>query len=70
MTVSLPTGTIMAPPTPCKTRASTSSFSVLDQAQNSDPNVNSTMAVKKILRTPTLSASQPLAGSITATVST
>lgn len=39
-------------------------------AQNSDPAVNSTMAVKKILRTPTRSASQPLAGSITATVNT
>jgi hypothetical protein len=43
---------------------------VLAWAQNSDPAVNSTMAVKKILRTPTRSASQPLAGSITATVST
>ena len=48
----------------------TSSLSVLDSAQNSEPTVKSTMAVKKILRTPTRSASQPLAGSMTATVST
>ncbi|SPX64325.1 Uncharacterised protein [Leclercia adecarboxylata] len=70
ITVSLPTGTIIAPPTPCNTRDSTSSFSVSARAQKSDPAVNSTMAVQKILRTPTLSASQPLAGSMTATVST
>ncbi|MNS75904.1 hypothetical protein D3C72_1094350 [compost metagenome] len=70
ITVSLPTGTIIAPPTPCSTRAITSSFSVSACAQNSEPRVNRIMAVKKILRTPTLSASQPLAGNITATVST
>ena len=70
ITVSRPTGTIIAPPMPCSTRAMTSWSRVLACAQNSEPVVNSTMAVKKIFRTPTLSASQPLAGSITATVST
>ncbi|MNN93128.1 hypothetical protein D3C81_2115160 [compost metagenome] len=70
ITVSRPTGTIIAPPTPCKTRDITSSFSVSAFAQNNEPRVNRTMAVKKMFRTPILSAIQPLAGSITATVST
>ncbi|MNE11947.1 hypothetical protein D3C80_1047250 [compost metagenome] len=70
ITVSRPTGTIIAPPTPCNTRDITSSFSVSAWAQNNEPRVNRTMAAKKIFRTPILSAIQPLAGSITATVST
>ncbi|MNG86031.1 hypothetical protein D3C79_448030 [compost metagenome] len=70
ITVSLPTGTIIAPPMPCITREATSSFRVSERAHRIDPSVNSTMALKNTRLTPTRSASQPLAGSITATVST
>ncbi|CRL45908.1 hypothetical protein SGGMMB4_04046 [Sodalis glossinidius str. 'morsitans'] len=70
MTVSRPTGTIIAPPTPCMTRDSTSSCRLVAHTHSSEPTVNSTMALKNTFFTPKRSASQPLAGNITATVRT
>ncbi|MNP73851.1 hypothetical protein D3C76_1706310 [compost metagenome] len=70
ITVRRPTGTIMAPPMPWITREAISSFSVSERAHRMDPRVNNTMALKNTRCTPNRSANQPLAGSITATVST
>lgn len=68
-TASRPTGTISAPPTPCSTRAATSSGRVGLSAQSSEASVNTAIAVAKTRRTPKRSLSQPEAGISTATVS-
>ena len=57
-----PTGTIMAPPTPCSARASTSCSSDCDSAQAIEPVVNTKIAVANTLRAPKRSASQPESG--------
>ena len=63
-----PTGTIIAPPTPCRTRITTSSARLVLSAQPSDASVKSTIAVRKIRRAPNRIVSQPLTGIRTASV--
>src|SRR6266851_8564200 len=65
-TSSRPTGTIIAPPKPCTIRARTSCGSDCDTPQNTDPIVNTTMAMRNTVRAPNLSAIQPLIGMNTA----
>jgi hypothetical protein len=67
-TASRPTGTIIAPPTPCSTRIPTSIGSVVLTAHPTEATVNSAMAVMKTRRTPNRSAIHPVAGMSTATV--
>ena len=67
-TASRPTGTIMAPPTPCSTRIATSIGRDALAAQPTDATVNITMAVRNTRRMPNRSAIQPVAGISTATV--
>lgn len=67
-TASRPTGTIRAPPTPCSTRAPTSSGRVGLRAQSSEARVKTAIARVKIRRTPNRSLSHPDAGMSTATV--
>ena len=67
-TASLPTGTIIAPPMPCRIRAATSIGSETLAAQPMDATVKTTIAVMNTRRTPKRSAIQPLAGMSTATV--
>ncbi|MNQ87919.1 hypothetical protein D3C85_1031620 [compost metagenome] len=67
-TESRPTGSSMAPPTPCTTRAAVSTGSVGAQAHSSEPSTNRPMAVWKMVRVPKRSASQPEAGMTTAMV--
>ena len=69
MRVRRETGTIMAPPTPCTTRAATRSGSVVDAAQRPDPITNMARAERKTRLVPKVSASQPLRGMSRATVS-
>ena len=59
---SRPTGTIIAPPSPCSTRAATSSTSPLDRPHRIEPTVNTTIAHWNTVRVPYRSATQPLAG--------
>ncbi len=66
---SRPTGTIMAPPTPCRMRAATSSHSPSDRPHRMDPSVNSAMAARNTVRVPKRSATLPLAGMNTARLS-
>ena len=61
-TVSRPTGTISAPPTPCSTRAAVNSTTFCEMPHSSEASVNVTMAEKNTLREPKRSATQPLAG--------
>ncbi len=61
-----PTGTIIAPPIPCRKRAATNAASVLDAAHDSDPMTNTTMALANTVREPIRSATQPLIGMKTA----
>ena len=68
-TASRPTGTIIAPPTPCSTRIATSIPNEVLNAHPSDATVNTTTAVRKTGRMPNRSAIQPLAGIRTAAVS-
>ena len=67
-TASRPTGTIIAPPTPCRTRIATSIGSDMLTAQPSEASVNTAIAAMNTRRTPNLSAIHPLAGISTATV--
>ena len=60
--VSRPTGTIMAPPQPCRIRHATSTWMLLDMPQRNDPNVKSPIADAKTRRVPNRSAIQPLIG--------
>ena len=69
ITASRPTGSSIAPPMPCSTRAATSQCSVGDSAQASEPRVNSTIAARNVRRVPTRSAIQPEAGMKLATAS-
>src|SRR5579885_1328899 len=57
-----PTGTIIAPPSPWRVRAPTSSGKVFDIPQRIDPAMKTPMAMRKIVRVPKRSAAQPLAG--------
>ncbi len=64
--VSRPTGTIMAPPQPCKTRHATSTWMLFDIPQRNDPKVNRPIADANTRRVPNRSAIQPLIGMKTA----
>ena len=64
-----PTGTIIAPPTPCSTRAATSCAVLCDSAQRIEPTVKSTIAARNTRRAPWRSAIQPLNGMNTARLS-
>ena len=66
---SRPTGIIIAPPIPCSTRAPTSMASDCDSPHSTEPRVNSTMAVRNVVREPNRSAAWPLAGMNTARLS-
>jgi hypothetical protein len=66
---SRPTGTIMAPPIPCRMRAATSVASPLAWPHRMDPSVNSAMAPQNTVREPNRSATLPLAGMNTARAS-
>ncbi len=57
-----PTGTIIAPPMPCKTRETTSSANPFDKPHSTDPTVNTMIAARKTFRVPNRSATHPLAG--------
>ncbi len=61
-----PTGTIMAPPIPWMTRASTSEPIEPEKPQRIEPVVKVAIASRKTLRAPCRSASQPEAGRKTA----
>ena len=67
-TASLPTGTIIAPPTPCSTRVTTSIGSDTLSAHPTEARVKTAIAAMNTGRMPNLSAIQPLAGISTATV--
>ena len=67
--VSRPTGTIMAPPQPCRMRQATSTWMLLDMPQRNDPRVNRPMAEANTRRVPNRSAIQPLIGMKTARLS-
>ena len=69
ITTSRPTGSSIAPPTPCSTRDATSCVSPRDSAQASEPAENSTTAATNTRRVPNRSASQPDAGMSMATAS-
>ena len=64
--VSRPTGTIMAPPQPCRMRQATSKWMLLDMPQRNDPSVKRPMAEANTRRVPNRSAIQPLMGMKTA----
>jgi len=68
-TIIRPTGTIMAPPSPCSTRAAVKNPIPVDNPQRTDATVNSTSAPPNTLRDPKRSAIQPLTGMKTANVS-
>ena len=61
-----PTGTIIAPPVPWRTRAATKPASELEKPHRIDPAVKTTMAARNTVRVPKRSAIQPLAGMNTA----
>ena len=61
-TTSRPTGTIIAPPMPCRIRATTSIHRLLLTAQSAEATVNVAMAQSSIRRPPNRSVSQPLTG--------
>lgn len=67
-TASLPTGTISAPPMPCATRMPTNIGSDVLSAHPSEATVNTAIAVTNTGRMPNRSASHPLHGISTATV--
>ena len=64
--VSRPTGTIMAPPQPCRIRQATSRWMSPDRPQRTDPRVKRPIAEAKTRRVPKRSAIQPLIGMKTA----
>ena len=64
-----PTGTIIAPPAPWRTRSATSSASVELSAQPSEARVKTVMADRKTGRGPKRTVIQPLSGMRTASVS-
>ncbi len=64
-----PTGTIIAPPMPCRTRTATKTGRVVESAQSSEAKVKRTMAAQNTRRAPKRSAAQPLIGMKTPRVS-
>ena len=64
-----PTGTIIAPPMPCRTRQATSMLMSTARPHSSEPSVNSPIAEAKTRRVPKRSAIQPLIGMKTARLS-
>ncbi len=61
-TTSRPTGTIMAPPMPCSTRAAKKLQNPFDRPQRAEARVNRPMAEPNTVRAPKRSAAQPLSG--------
>ncbi len=61
-----PTGIIIAPPAPCKSRARTSIVKLGAWAHRTEPPVKIAIAEKNTVRAPNLSARLPLAGMRTA----
>ena len=64
--VSRPTGTIIAPPQPCRMRHATSRWMLLEMPQRKDPRVKMPIAEANTRRVPNRSAIQPLMGMKTA----
>ncbi len=64
--VKRPTGTIMAPPQPCRMRQATSTWMLLEMPQRNEPIVKSPIADANTRRVPNRSATQPLIGMKTA----
>ena len=64
--VNRPTGTIIAPPNPCRTRQATSRWMLFEMPQSSEPSVNVPIAHANTRRVPNRSAIQPLMGMNTA----
>jgi hypothetical protein len=64
-----PTGTIIAPPAPCRIRSATSSPSVALIAQPSEASVKTRIAERNTGRGPKRAVIQPLSGIRTASVS-
>ena len=67
--VSLPTGSIMAPPQPCSTRQATSTWMLLESPQRNEPSVKMPIADANTRRVPKRLAIQPLMGMNTARLS-
>ena len=67
--VSRPTGTIIAPPHPCRMRKATSQWMLRASPHSSDPRANSPMAPANTRRVPKRLAIQPLTGMNTARLS-
>ena len=57
-----PTGVMIAPPAPCRTRKATSSLRPVDSPHSADPIVKMPMAPSSARRPPIRSPSQPEAG--------
>ena len=66
---SRPTGTIMAPPTPCTIRAPMISGIELERPASAEPSANTAIAARNTSRAPSRSASQPDTGMKTARLS-
>ncbi len=66
---SRPTGTIIAPPTPCRMRAATRKARSSARPHRIEPTVNTAIAARNTVRVPNRSAIQPLAGMNTARLS-
>ena len=64
-----PTGTIIAPPMPCRNRAATNAPNESEAAQPTEPSRNTPMAAMKVGLAPKRSATQPLMGMNTASAS-
>ena len=67
--ISRPTGSIAAPPMPCRTRAATRNGRFCASPHNSEPSVNRPIAEANTLRVPNRSAIHPLIGINTARLS-
>lgn len=67
-TTSCPTGTIIAPPRPCRIRPATKTPKPGLAAQSTEANVNSTIAVQNTRRAPNRETSHPPTGMNVATV--
>ena len=68
-TASRPTGTIIAPPSPCSTRAATNGHSPSHSPHSIEAAVKMAIAAANTSRVPYRSATQPLSGMNTARVS-
>ena len=64
--ISRPTGSIIAPPRPCRIRYSTSEASESAMPHNAEPSENIAIAVQNTRLAPNRSATQPLSGRNTA----